>query len=174
MSFLSRPYRGVTPTVHESCFVAPTAVLIGDLVLAPQASIWYGAILRADVNFIRVGARTNIQDGAVVHVNGNPSHPTVIGEDVTVGHNVTLHGCHIGDRVLVGMGAIVLNGATIGDDCVIGAGAVVKQGMDIPAGSMVVGNPAVIKRQLSEQERAFLLKSSKTYTDLAEEYLHDS
>ncbi|MBB5020745.1 gamma carbonic anhydrase family protein [Desulfurispira natronophila] len=166
-----RPYCGTAPRIEATSLVTPTAAVIGDVELAEDSSVWFCAVLRGDVNYIRVGRRSNIQDGSVVHVNGNPSFPTIIGDDVTVGHNVTLHGCIIGSRVLIGMGAVLLNGVTVGDDCIIGAGAVLRQGMEIPPGSLVVGNPAIVKRELAQQERDFLLTSASTYVNLARDYL---
>lgn len=168
------PYRGECPTVDSTAFIAQNAVLIGRVTIGADSSVWYSVVIRGDVNFIQIGRRTNIQDGTVVHVNGVPSYPTIIGDEVTIGHNVTLHGCTIGNRVLIGMNAVVLNGCTIGDNCMIGAGSVLKQGMEIPSGSLVVGSPAVIKRPLAEAEIAFLGTSAQTYVALAQEYHHVS
>lgn len=159
------------PQIASSVFVAPTAVLIGDLQIGADSSVWYHCVVRADVNWIRIGDRSNVQDGTVIHVNREPSHPTRIGNDVTIGHNVTLHGCEIGDRVLVGMGAVVLNGARIGSDVIIGAGALVPQGMEVPDGSLVLGNPGRIKRELRSAEYEMLLRSANDYVEYAREHM---
>lgn len=168
------PYRGEYPSVDSTAFIAQNAVLIGRVTIGADSNVWYSVVIRGDVNYIRIGRRTNIQDGTVVHVNGVPSYPTIIGDEVTIGHNVTLHGCTIGNRVLVGMNAVLLNGCTIGENCMIGAGSVLRQGMEVPAGSLVVGNPAVVKRSLTESEIAFLGTSAQTYVALAQEYRYVS
>jgi carbonic anhydrase/acetyltransferase-like protein (isoleucine patch superfamily) len=164
-----RAFRGHTPRVHESCFVDPSATLIGDVELAVDASIWPNTVVRGDVNAIRIGARTNIQDLCMVHVT-SARFPTHVGEDVTVGHHVVLHGCTIGNRVLVGMGAIVLDGVEVGEDCIIGAGALLTPGTKVPPGSMVLGSPAKVKRPLTDEERAFLVKSAAHYVGLGREH----
>lgn len=163
------PFRGRLPTVAEGTWVAGSAQVIGDVVLGEGASVWYQSVLRGDVQPIRIGARTNIQDLTMVHVTSF-THATTIGEDCTVGHRAILHGCTLGDRVLVGMGAIVMDGAVIGDDCIIGAGALVTPGTQIPAGSMVIGSPGRVKRELNDQERQFLLLSAHHYVELSREH----
>lgn len=164
-----RSFRGNAPRIHDSAFVEPSASLIGDVEIAEDASVWFNCVLRGDIHSIRIGKRSNIQDLSMVHVVSN-KFGTYVGEDVTVGHHVVLHGCTIGDRVLVGMGAIVMDGAVIGSDCIIGAGALVTPGTEVPPGSLVVGSPARVKRALTEQERAFLLDSSKRYVGYAQEH----
>ena len=146
-----RAYRGIRPTIHRSAFVDDSAQVIGDVVIGEDASIWMAVVMRGDVNHIRLGARSNVQDGTVVHVM-RETHPTLIGEDVTIGHQACIHGCTIEDRVLVGMGAIVLNGAVIGRDSIVAAGALVLEGAVIPPRSLVMGSPAKVRRALTDDE----------------------
>ena len=152
---LIRKVRGHEPVIGENTFLAETAVILGDVTIGRDCSIWYNAVLRGDVNRIVIGDRTNIQDGVVLHtIYDKAKHPsqTIIGNDVSVGHNAIIHGAVIGDNCLIGMGAIVLDDAVIGRDCIVGAGALVTKGTVIPAGSMVLGSPAKVKRALAEQE----------------------
>lgn len=153
--------RGQRPTVHPSAWVAPSADLIGDVLLAEDVSIWFGAVIRGDNTPMPIGARSNIQEGAMLHSDADA--PLVVGEDCTVGHHAVLHGCTIGNRVLIGMGAIVLNRAVIGDDCIVGAGALVTEGKTFPAGSLIVGSPAKAVRELDERTIAFLKVSAAHY-----------
>ncbi|PLX72666.1 MAG: gamma carbonic anhydrase family protein [Desulfuromonas sp.] len=169
MSALILPHGGKTPRIDPSVLVVPNATIIGDVVIGAASSIWFQVVIRGDVNFIRIGDRTNIQDGTVVHVT-NETHPTIIGDDVTVGHNVTLHGCSIGNRCLVGMGSVVLDGVEVGDDCLIGAGAVVTPGTVIPSRSLVVGSPAKVRRSLTDDEVSHLHQSAQNYVDYKESY----
>jgi carbonic anhydrase/acetyltransferase-like protein (isoleucine patch superfamily) len=154
---------GLSPTLPEdgSAWIAPSAEVIGDARLGECASIWFGAVVRSDNSPIRIGARSNVQDGAMLH--SDPESPLTIGADVTIGHHAILHGCTIGDRVLVGMGATILNDAVIGDDCLVGAGALVTEGKTFPPGSLIVGSPAVVKRQLSPEAIASLRVSAEHY-----------
>ncbi len=147
------PVNGKTPLIHPSAFVAPGAVVVGDVELGPQVSVWYGCVLRGDINWIRVGARTNIQDGSVIHV-AHRGQGTTVGADVVVGHRVVLHSCVIDDRALIGMGAVVLDGARVGQGSVVAAGGVVPPGMEIPPGVMVSGVPAKVRRDLRPDELA--------------------
>lgn len=163
------PHHGYWPKIHETAFVAPSADVIGDVEIGSHSSIWFQCVVRGDVNTIRIGARTNIQDHTMLHVTRKVS-PLKIGDDVTVGHRVTLHGCTIGSRVLVGMGAIVLDNAEVGDDCIIGAGALVTKGTKIPNGSLAVGAPAKVIRPLRDDELAFLKQSAENYVSDAMEY----
>jgi carbonic anhydrase/acetyltransferase-like protein (isoleucine patch superfamily) len=167
---LIRGYGGVDPRLHDSVFVADGAVVIGDVEIGEDASIWFGAIVRGDVNHIRIGARTNVQDHSVLHVTTR-THPTVVGEDVTLGHRVTLHGCTVRDRCLIGIGAVVLDGAEIGPDAMVGAGALVAPGTVIPPGTLALGAPARVKRPLAAEELAFLRASAERYVHHAREYL---
>jgi carbonic anhydrase/acetyltransferase-like protein (isoleucine patch superfamily) len=151
------------PVVAASCFVAGTAVLVGDIVLEAGASVWFGAVLRADNDSIRIGAMANIQDNAVLHTD--PGFPLEVGARCSVGHGAILHGCSIGEGSLVGMGATILNGATIGPGALIGAGALVTEGVRIPAGSLALGMPARVIRRLSEAEIATMAEAAAHYVD---------
>lgn len=157
-----RPFQGTTPRIHPTVFIADGAQVIGNVEIGEESSVWYNTVLRGDVNSIRIGARTNIQDLSVVHVEKG-THPTRIGDDVTVGHHVVIHGCTIGNRVLVGIGAIVLNGVVIEDDAFIAAGTLLIPGTLVPSGSMVMGSPGKVKRTLTDAERAGLLTSAAGY-----------
>jgi gamma-carbonic anhydrase len=170
MMALIRPFGGKTPRLHDSVFVADGAVVIGDVEVGEGSSLWFGALVRGDVNSIRIGARTNVQDQSVVHVTGG-THPTVVGDDVTVGHRVTLHGCTVHDRCLVGIGAVVLDGAVIGPDAMVGAGSLVPPGMVVPPGTLALGSPARVKRELRADELAHLRASARNYEQLAQRYL---
>lgn len=156
------------PLVLDSVFVAENATVIGKVTLEREASIWFGAVLRGDVEAIKIGQRSNIQDNAVVHTSNG--FPTTVGDDVTVGHGAIVHGCTIGNRVLVGMGAIILDGAVIEDDCMIGAGTLVPPGKTIPSGHLAVGSPAKIMRELTEAEKQSLKDSALRYATYASTY----
>ncbi|GGI91914.1 gamma carbonic anhydrase family protein [Shewanella gelidii] len=176
MSKALRPYKGITPTRSLDTYIDDSAVVVGDITLAKDASIWPLVAARGDVNHIRIGERSNIQDGSVLHVTrtspSNPvGHPLIIGDDVTVGHKAMLHGCQIGNRVLVGMGAIVLDGAVIEDDVIIGGGALVAPGKTLESGFLYVGSPAKKARALTEAELKFLPESAANYVRLKNEYL---
>lgn len=164
-----RGFRGLSPRIHGSCFIEESARLVGDVEVGEESSVWFGCVLRGDVQSIRVGRRSNIQDLTLVHVRSD-GLSTEIGDDVTVGHRVILHGCRVGSRVLVGMGAIVLDGAVIEDDCIIAAGALVPPGATVAAGSLVMGSPGKVRRVLSPTEREGLLASAASYVALAREY----
>lgn len=163
------PYRGVLPRVDESCFVAPTASVIGNVVVGAGSSLWFGAVLRGDVMPIRVGARTSIQDNSVVHATGGWCETTV-GDECTVGHAVVLHGCTVRDRVLVGMGSIVLDQAEIGSDTILGAGSLVTARTVIPAGVLAMGRPAKVVRELTDEERARIVDAARAYAELVRDY----
>lgn len=147
---------------------AENATVIGNVTIGNKVGIWFGAVIRADKDRIVIGDRSNIQDNCVVHTT--TGHPVIVGNDVSVGHGAILHGCTIGNRVLVGMGAIVLNGAVIGDGSVIGAGAVVTEGMNVPPGSVIVGIPAKIIKPATEDQQKHILANAATYVELAGEY----
>ena len=172
-----RPYKGILPTLGARSYVDPAATVIGDVVLGDDVSIWPGTIVRGDVNFIRVGARTNIQDGTVVHVSHDGPHAklggfaTVIGEDVTIGHKAIIHACRIEDAVLIGMGAIVLDGAVVKKHGFVGAGALVEPGKVVGEGELWLGNPAKKVRMLSDAEIEALYYSAGHYVRLKDEYL---
>lgn len=163
------PYSEKYPQLDPTVLVVPTAVVVGDVEIGAYSSLWFQVVVRGDVHFIRIGSRTNIQDGSVVHVTSR-THPTIIGDDVTIGHNVTLHGCTIGDRCLVGIGSIVLDGAEIGSDSMVGAGSLITPGTTIPPGSLVIGSPAKVKRPLTREEVASLKKSADNYVGYKKSY----
>lgn len=151
-----------------NCYVAPGAAVIGDVRLASGASVWFNAVLRGDNEPITIGKGSNVQDGCVIHTD--PGYPVEIGEDVTIGHNAIIHGCSIGNGSLVGMGATVLNGASIGERCLIGANSLVREGMVVPDGSLVIGVPAKIVRQLDAEAAARLSQGALRYRSKAETY----
>ncbi len=157
-----------TPDLHPDSWVAPSADLIGAVRLGAGASIWFGAVVRADNGTIVIGARSNVQDGAVLH--SDPHAPLTLGEDCTIGHRAVLHGCTIGDRVLIGMGATVLNEAVISEDCVVGAGALVTEGKSFPPRSLIVGAPARAVRTLTDAQLAGLKLSAAVYVEKAAHY----
>lgn len=155
-------YCGSQPRIAASAFVAPTATIIGDVRVGEESGIWFGVILRGDVNRICIGCRTNLQDGTIVHVTSG-THPTTIGNGVTVGHGVTLHGCTIGDGCLIGIGAIVLDGAEIGEESMVAAGSLVTPGTIVPSRSLLVGSPARVKRPLTGPELEHLRMLADRY-----------
>ena len=167
-----RTFQGIKPTIAASVFLEETAVVIGDVVIGEESSVWFHAVVRGDVHSIRVGRRTNIQDLSVVHVT-HDTHPTVLGDDVTVGHHVVLHGCTIKNRVLIGMGALIMDGAVIGEDCVVGAGALVTERTVVPPKSLILGAPAKVKRPVTEAELAWIRESAQNYVKYARQYLAD-
>ena len=150
------PYKDIHPQIAETAFVAPGSRIIGDVAISAEASIWYNCVVRGDVNAIRIGARTNIQDGSVIHCDSaygdHPGYPTIIGEDCLVGHMAVLHGCTLKDRAFVGMGSVVLNGATIESDAMLAAGALLTPGKTIPSGQLWAGRPARYVRDLTPRE----------------------
>jgi carbonic anhydrase/acetyltransferase-like protein (isoleucine patch superfamily) len=172
-----RPYRGTLPVLGARAYIDRAALVIGDVVLGDDVSIWPMTVVRGDVNFIRIGARTNVQDGTVIHVSHDGPHAklggfaTVIGEDVTIGHKAIIHACRIGDAALIGMGAIVLDGAVIGKHAFIGAGALVTPGKVVGEGELWLGNPARRARELSDAEIEALYYSAQHYVRLKDEYL---
>lgn len=156
------------PNLAADVFIAPGAVVVGDVSLGKQSSIWYQCVLRADIEKIVIGEGSNIQDGSVIHMASDLG--TIVGNYVTVGHKALLHACEIGDECLVGMGAIVMDGAVVGEQCLIGAGALVTRGMQVPAGSLVLGSPAKVIRPLEKAEREELKNWAKKYIQVAEEH----
>lgn len=156
------------PSLAEECFVAENATVIGNVALGRQSSIWFGAVLRGDIEPISIGERSNIQDNSVAHTSRG--RPVVVGRGTTVGHNVTLHGCTVGDHCLVGMGAVLLDGCEVGDHCIVAAGALVKQNQIIPPGSMAVGAPARVIRKLSDEEISNVRKYADRYVALQARY----
>jgi gamma-carbonic anhydrase len=158
-----RQFRSITPAIHPSAYIDESAQVIGDVHIGAESSVWMCVVIRGDVNQIRIGDRSNVQDGTVIHVMRDPSHPTIIGNDVTIGHAAVVHGCTIADRVLIGMGAILLNGAKVGTESIIAAGTLVPEGMEIPEGSLVMGAPAKIRRPLTPEERASIQGYADNY-----------
>ena len=171
-----RAYKGVRPILGESVYIDPTATVIGDVVLGDHSSVWPMVAIRGDVNKVRIGKRSNIQDGTIIHETrprpNNPAgYPTLLGDDVTVGHQAMLHGCTIGNRVLIGMGAIVLDGAVVEDDVIVAAGALVAPGKTLASGYLYAGAPARPKRALTDAERAHFRVVAQDYMDLKADYL---
>lgn len=162
-------YKDKKPVVGRNTYVSKNATVIGDVVMGDECSIWFNAVVRGDSNSIKIGNRTNIQDLCMVHVDG--THKTFIGDDVTVGHRAIIHGAKIGNRCLVGMGAIIMNGAVIGDDTIVGAGALVTEDQVVPPKSLVIGFPAKVKRELSPEEIKMISNSAKNYADKIGDYI---
>lgn len=161
-------YQEAVPTIDETVFVAESADIIGKVTIGKNSNIWYNTVLRADVNTITIGENTNIQDGSVVHIADN--YPTVIGDNVTVGHKALVHGCTVGNNTLIGMGSIVLDGAEIGDYTLLGAGSLVPPGKKIPSGVLALGSPAKVIRELTEEEKQNLVESALKYVKVADNY----
>jgi carbonic anhydrase/acetyltransferase-like protein (isoleucine patch superfamily) len=170
---LVRRYGDAVPEIAADAFLADNATVIGDVVIGPEASIWYGAVLRGDVGRIRIGARTNVQDLACIHMTGGISH-SEIGDDVTIGHGVIVHGATIGSGVLLGMGSVILDNVEIGDEALIAAGSVVPPRMVVPPRVMVRGSPAKIVRELRPDELVMGREGARTYVELARGHLRDS
>jgi carbonic anhydrase/acetyltransferase-like protein (isoleucine patch superfamily) len=168
-----RSYQGVKPTVPASCYVDASAQLIGDVVLGEQASIWMNAVVRGDVNVIRIGAKSNVQDCAVLH-GQRYKYGVYIGEMVTIGHNATVHGCVVEDACLIGMGAVILNGARIGEGSIIAAGAVIPEKTVIPPNSLVAGVPGKLLRALGDEDRKLILMYAQNYLDYTAIYLKET
>jgi carbonic anhydrase/acetyltransferase-like protein (isoleucine patch superfamily) len=164
-----RPFREKAPRIAGDAFVAENAQVIGDVVVGPRSSIWYGAVLRADVESIRIGSETSIQDNTVIHVDSS-GFSTIVGDRVTVGHSVVLHGCRIGDDALIGIGSIVLNGVEVGDGAMIGAGSVVTPGTKIPAGMLALGSPARVKRAVTDEEKRHVRLGVENYVQLGRDH----
>jgi carbonic anhydrase/acetyltransferase-like protein (isoleucine patch superfamily) len=168
-----RPFRSIYPTVHQSAYVDQSAQVIGDVHIGAESSVWMNVVVRGDVHSIRIGARTNIQDGTIVHVM-RETHPTVIGDDVTIGHGAVVHGCTIEDRCLIGMGAVVLNGCRVGTGSIVAAGSVLPEGMVVPPGSMVMGVPAKVRRPLTTEEDTSIKWYADNYVRYRLDFQHES
>lgn len=164
------PFQGVLPTIGERVFIAPTATVIGDTVIGDDTSVWFSCVIRGDVHEIRIGSRTNIQDGTIIHVTGGKLG-TYIGSDITIGHGAILHACTLEDGCFIGMGAVVLDGAVVESGAMVAAGAVVTPGKRVKRGELWGGNPAKLLRPLSEAEIAFFPQSAANYVALAAKYL---
>jgi carbonic anhydrase/acetyltransferase-like protein (isoleucine patch superfamily) len=164
-----RPYRGILPQVHSTAYVDQSAQIIGDVHVGAESSVWMNVVIRGDVNIIRIGGRSNIQDGTVIHVMRD-THATHVGDEVTVGHAAVLHGCTIEDRCLIGMGAMLLNGATIGSDSIVAAGTLVTEDTKIPARSLVMGRPGAVRRSLTDAEVASIRDYAERYVNYKKDY----
>ena len=175
-----RPFNSLLPELDERVYIDPDCSVIGDVVIGDDSSVWPGTIIRGDVNRIRIGARSNIQDGTIIHVshdgpNGRPvGYPTLIGDDVTIGHGAVIHACTIGDACLIGMGAIVLDGAVVEKNGFVGAGAVIPPGKTVGSGELWLGNPAKCVRKLSAQESGQLYYAAAHYVRLKDKYLAEA
>ena len=148
-----RPYRGILPRIHPTAFIDDSAQVIGNVEIGEESSVWMSVVVRGDVNWIKIGSRSNLQDGTIVHVM-NQTHPTTIGDDVTVGHGAVVHGCTVENQCLIGMGAILLNGAHVGTESIVAAGSLLVEGMKVPPRSLVMGSPAKVRRPLTDAEVA--------------------
>ena len=163
-------FQNTTPRTDSSSYIVESALVIGDVTIGAESSIWFNAVIRGDVNYIKIGKRTNIQDGCVLHV-AREKYPLIIGDEVTVGHNATLHACTIESRCLIGMGATVMDGSNIGENCIIGAGSLVTPNTVIEPGNMVMGSPAKVKRILTGNEIYSIIKSASHYVNDIKSYL---
>ncbi len=168
-----RPFRGQHPQIHPTAFIETSAQVIGDVVIGEESSVWFNAVVRGDVFHIRIGDRTNIQDGTVIHVT-NGTHATILEDEVTVGHNVTLHGCYIERGCLIGMGSIVMDDARIGAQSIVAAGALVAPGTFVPPRSLVIGVPAKVKRALTDEEVAGLDVYWRNYIEYTRAYREEA
>jgi gamma-carbonic anhydrase len=164
------PFKGIWPTIGANVFIAPNAFVVGQVTIGDDASLWFNVVVRGDDHWVRIGARTNVQDGTIIHVFKD-AHPTDIGSDVTIGHGAILHGCTIADRAMVGIGAIVLDGAVIESDAIVAAGAVVSPGKRVKAGEMWAGCPAKPMRAVRPEELAFMRINVPNYCELGADYL---
>jgi len=168
-----RSYQGHLPLIPASCYIDPSAQIIGDVTLGERSSVWMNAVLRGDVNSIRIGSNSNIQDCTVLHGQRN-LYPVIVGDWVTIGHNATVHGCVLEDAVLIGIGAMVLNKRRIGEGSLIAAGAVVPEGTQVPPRTLWAGVPAKLRRELSEADHAKILEHAQNYLDYTEIFLKES
>lgn len=164
-----KPFCDKSPVVHPSAFIADDAVVVGDVEIGEDASVWFGSVVRGDVNYIRIGARTNIQDITIIHVSSE-THATVLEDEITVGHRVTLHGCHVERGCLIGIGSILLDGVRVGAQSLVAAGSLLTPGTEIPPRSLVMGSPARVKRELTDNEVEHLEDSWRNYVKLKESY----
>lgn len=163
------PYKGIYPKIHESVFMCAGSHIIGDVVIDEHVSVWFNTVIRGDVNYIRIGARTNVQDNSTLHVTYK-KYPLVIGVDVTIGHNAVVHGCTVKDKVLIGMGAILLDNCVVNSNVLIGAGTLIKQGFEVPEGVLIAGTPGKIIRDLRNDEIEMISQSAKNYMMYVEMY----
>jgi len=167
-----RPYRGKRPQIAASAYVDAASVIIGDVVIGEDSSVWPLCVVRGDVNYIHIGARTNIQDGSILHVMKD-EYPLILGDDITVGHSVTLHGCTIESRCLIGMRATILNGVVVGEGSIVAAGTLLTERTTIPPRSLVVGSPGKVKRQLTAIDQATIDRYAQRYVEYKETYRNE-
>jgi gamma-carbonic anhydrase len=167
---MTKSFQNLSPKIHESAFIADDAIIVGDVEIGADSSVWFGSILRGDVNSIRIGARTNIQDGTIIHVSSK-THPTILEDEVTLGHRVTLHGCYVETGCLIGIGSIILDGVRVGRNSLVAAGSLLTPNTQIPPRSLVMGSPARVKRELTEEEVKDLEKFWRNYVSLSRAYL---
>lgn len=167
------PYKGILPKLNDSVFLAEGAKVIGDVEIGADSSVWFNSVVRGDVNYIRIGERTNVQDNSVLHVTKDV-YPLFVGDEVTIGHSVVLHGCRIGDRCLIGMGAVIIDDASIGDDSIVGASALVTEGKRFPERSLIIGSPAKVVRTLTDEEVARIKRSAGNYVEYVLNYREGS
>lgn len=159
------------PQIAEGVFIAPTAAIIGQVTIGPEASVWFGAVIRGDVDRISIGSGTNVQDATVIHCDAGI--PTNIGQNVTIGHSCIIHGSTIGDNCLIGMGSTVLNGAKLGENCLVGAGSLITEGKEFPPGSVIMGRPAKVVREIGEAELAMLRQGPENYRRNSQRYMRE-
>jgi carbonic anhydrase/acetyltransferase-like protein (isoleucine patch superfamily) len=164
-----KSFQNFSPKIHESAYVADDAIVVGDVEIGAESSVWFGSILRGDVNYIRIGERVNVQDGTIIHVSSK-THPTVLEDEITLGHRVTLHGCHIETGCLIGIGSIVLDGARVGRNSLVAAGSLLTPNTQIPPRVLVMGSPARVKRELSDDEVKDLERFWRNYVSLSGVY----
>ncbi len=163
-------YNGKFPEVHESAYVAGNAVVVGDVVIGAGSSVWFNAVVRGDENYIKIGSRTNVQDSCILHVT-HKTHPLFLGDDITIGHGAIVHGCRIKNVCLIGIGAVVLDGAVVGEQSIVAAGSVVKEGMIVPPRTLVAGVPAVVKRELTQEDIDYIMGLTNNYVEVTKVYL---
>jgi len=164
-----KSFKDKSPVINKSCFIAETANIIGDVTIGANSNIWYNVVIRADVDYVKIGENTNIQDNSVIH--NSTGVPTIIGDNVTVGHNAIVHACTVGNNTLIGMGAIVLDGAEVGDYTIIGAGSLIAPGKKIPSGVLAVGSPAKVIRELTDAEKEGLRDSASNYVKISKDHM---
>jgi carbonic anhydrase/acetyltransferase-like protein (isoleucine patch superfamily) len=165
-----KDFKATSPKIHPTAFIADGALIIGDVEIGEDASVWFGSVLRGDVNFIRVGARTNVQDMTMIHVSSK-GLPTILEENITIGHRVTLHACHVESGCMIGMGAILMDAVRVGRNSLVGAGSLLTPGTQIPPNSLVVGSPGRVKRELTLDELNSLEESWRNYVELKDHYI---
>lgn len=163
-------FNGKTPDIDKTSYISPSVDVIGDVSIGKDSSIWFGSVVRGDMNYIKIGSRTNIQDNSTVHVTTD-LYPTIIGDEVTIGHNVIVHGCQIENRCLIGMGSIIMDGVVIGSGSLIGAGALISPGTKIPPNSLVVGLPGKIVRSTTSKEQNEIIERAQHYIDFSKKYI---